>query len=296
MEKYTVQPSRPQTLRATLIGGSAVLMWSTLALLTVGTGAVPPFQLVAMAFSIATLIGVGLWVREGGSWTRHLRLPWPVWVNGVVGLFGYHFFYFLALDHAPAVEANLINYLWPLLIVLFSALLPGERLRWFHATGALLGMIGAVLLILRGGRLELDMRYVGGYGAAALAAMLWAGYSVISRRFGMIPTQAVGAFCGVTAILSALAHFAFEPTIWPVGWEWLAVLGLGLGPVGAAFFTWDVGVKQGNIRALGALAYATPLLSTFLLISFGLAEPTWSVLAACGLIVGGAGLAAGDLF
>lgn len=296
MDKARTRASRPQTLRATLIGGSAVLMWSTLALLTVGTGEAPPFQLVAMAFSVATLIGVGLWVRQGGPWLRHLRLPWPVWVNGVVGLFGYHFFYFLALDHAPAVEANLINYLWPLLIVLFSALLPGERLRWFHAAGALLGMIGAVLLILRGGRLELDLRYVGGYGAALVAAVLWASYSVISRRFGSIPTQAVGGFCGVTAILATLAHLAFETTVWPTGWAWLAVLGLGLGPVGVAFFTWDMGVKHGNIRALGALAYATPLLSTLLLISFGLAEPTWSVLAACGLIVGGAVLAAGDLF
>lgn len=288
--------SPAQTRRATLIGSTAVIMWSTLALLTVGTGAVPPFQLVAMAFSVATLIGVGMWMRQGGPWTRHLRLPWPVWVNGVVGLFGYHFFYFLALDHAPAVEANLINYLWPLLIVLFSALLPGERLRWFHLAGALLGMAGAALLILRGGRLELDPQYLGGYAAATAAALIWAIYSVISRRFGTIPTQSVGGFCAVTAILSALAHVAFEPTVWPTGWAWLAVLGLGLGPVGAAFFTWDVGVKHGNIRALGALAYATPLLSTLLLIAFGLAQPSWAILAACGLIVGGAVLAAGELF
>jgi len=182
------------------------------------------------------------------------------------------------------------------LIVLFSALLPGEHLRWYHVVGALLGMAGAGLLILRGGRLDLDLRYVGGYGAALAAAVLWAAYSVISRRFGMIPTQAVGGFCGVTALLALLAHLAFETTVWPTGWAWLAVLGLGLGPVGAAFFTWDVGVKHGNIRALGALAYATPLLSTFLLIGFGLAQPTWAVLAACGLIVGGAVLAAGDLF
>ncbi len=287
---------KPSIASATLIGGTAVIMWSTLALLTVGSGDVPPFQLVAMAFSIATLIGVGLWTRQDHPWTDNLRLPWPVWVNGVVGLFGYHFFYFLALDHAPAVEANLINYLWPLLIVLFSALLPGERLRWFHVAGVLLGMMGAVLLILPGGRLDLDLRYVGGYGAAAVAALLWAGYSVISRRFGMIPTQSVGGFCGVTAILATLAHLAFETTVWPTGWGWLAVLGLGLGPVGAAFFTWDVGMKHGNIRALGAMAYATPLLSTLLLIGFGLAQPTWAVWAACGLIVGGAVMAAGDLF
>ncbi|PSB14745.1 EamA family transporter, partial [filamentous cyanobacterium CCP2] len=130
-------------LKPTLIGLTAILMWATLALLTTLSGEVPPFQLTAMAFTIAFCIGVGFWLRQGGGVWQHLKLPKGAWLLGIGGLFGYHFFYFMALQNAPAVEASLIAYLWPLLIVLFSALLPGERLRWFHVAGAVMGFVGA---------------------------------------------------------------------------------------------------------------------------------------------------------
>lgn len=281
--------------RATLIGGTAVLMWATLALLTTLTGNVPPFQLIAMAFAVAFLMALAKWLVAGDDLRGHLRQTAPVWALGVGGLFGYHFFYFMALRNAPPVEASLIAYLWPLLIVVFSALLPGERLRWFHLAGTAAGLAGTVLLVTGGGALGFKGQFWLGYLGALACALTWAGYSVLSRRFGHVPTDAVGGFCGATAILAALCHLAFEATVWPQGWQWLAVLGLGLGPVGAAFFTWDYGVKRGDIRALGALSYAAPLLSTALLIAFGRAEAGWAVAAACVLITGGAALAARDL-
>jgi drug/metabolite transporter (DMT)-like permease len=124
---------------------------------------------------------------------------------------------------------------------------------------------------------------------------VWSSYSVLSRRFGNVPSDSVGGFCAATAILGFAAHAAFETTLWPQGWQWAAVLGLGLGPVGLAFYLWDHGMKRGDIRALGALSYATPLLSTVLLILFGGGALTWQVAVAAALIVGGAILAAGDL-
>lgn len=282
------------SLKATLIGFSAILMWSTLALLTKLSGNIPPFQLTAMCFSIAFGIGLLLWWRQGGPLLDHLKLPRSVWGLGIFGLFGFHFFYFMALQQAPAIEASLISYLWPLLIVLFSALLPGERLRWWHAIGALVGFAGAGLLVTKGQGLAFGWQYGVGYLAALVCALTWSSYSVLSRRFGSIPTDAVGGFCGVTAGLSWLCHLLFEPTVIPSGGEWLAVLGLGLGPVGLAFFTWDYGVKHGNLRVLGALSYLAPLLSALLLIACGLAAASWVVAIACLLIVSGAMLAAGD--
>jgi drug/metabolite transporter (DMT)-like permease len=283
-------------LRATAIGFSAVLMWATLALFTALSGKVPPFQLLAMCFSVATVIACIFWLARGQNPLTYMRQPAPVWLLGVGGLFGYHFFYFLALRNAPAVEAGLIAYLWPLLIVLFSALLPGERLRWFHIAGAVLGLGGAALLVTRGETLELDTRYSLGYLAACVCALTWSSYSVLSRRFGAVPTEAVGGFCAVAAVLGALCHLAFEQTDWPEGTlEWASVLLLGLGPVGGAFFTWDYGVKRGDIQALGASSYAAPLLSTLLLILVGLAPFTFVVAAACLLIVGGAVLASKDM-
>lgn len=282
---------------ATAIGGTTILLWSTLAVLTTLSGSVPPLQLVAMAFALAASLAIGKWLVLGEPVLAHLRWPKQVWLVGVGGLFGYHALYFLALRTAPAVEASLINYLWPLLIVLFSTLLPGHRLRWWHVAGAVAGFAGTGILVGYGGGGGFAFRsqHLAGYLAAFAAALTWAGYSVLSRRYAHVPTDAVGGFCAATALLAALGHVLFEETVWPAGGEWLAVVAMGLGPVGVAFFTWDYGVKHGDIRALGVAAYATPLLSTLLLIVAGQARLTPALAGACALIVGGAILAAREV-
>lgn len=296
--------AHPERLRATLIGFIAVLLWATLALFTTATGRVPPFQLLSLTFTIAFAVSLLRWLwlarRSRAEFRRIFRQPWPVWLLGIGGLFGYHALYFTALDHAPPVEASLIAYLWPLLIVLMSALLPRERLHWTHLAGGGLGLLGAILLILQkaGGAVSFDARYLVGYLAALGCAFTWSIYSVMSRRFGAAPTDLVGAFCGATALLGLIAHNLIgEPTIWPAdGWQWASVAALGLGPVGLAFFVWDYGVKRGDIKALGACSYASPLLSTILLILAGKAEATTTVILACLLIVGGAVIASRDLW
>ncbi len=285
-----------QQLKSTLVGFSAIALWSTLALFTKLSGSIPPFQLTAMSFTLGFAIGVVLWLRQGGSFWQHLQLPKQVWLLGIFGLFGYHFFYFIALQNAPAVEANLIANLWPLLIVFFSALLPQEKLRWFHILGAVIGFFGAVLLVTKGGYFSFDRQYSVGYLAALICSLIWSGYSVLSRFFGAIPTHAVGGFCGITALLSGLCHFLFETTVMPVGREWLAIICIGLGPVGVAFFTWDYGVKKGDIKVLGALSYSISLLSTILLVMFGFAPVSWSLIVACLLIICGAVLASINLW
>lgn len=280
--------------RATLIGAVAILLWASLALFTAYTPSLPALQVNAMSFSVAGLAVLLLWTARRENILRHLNQPKRAWALGVAGLFGYHALYFLALKLAPPLEASLINYLWPLLIVVFSALLPGERLRWFHLAGAALGLTGTIVLVLgkadsAGAGLDFEPRHLAGYAAAFAAALTWSSYSVLSRRFAAVPTDAVGGFCMATALLSWIGHLAFERTVWPADpVEWLAVLGLGLGPVGLAFFCWDHGMKRGDIRALGSMAYAAPLLSTLLLILFGQGALTWPVATACALIIGGA--------
>lgn len=282
--------------KATLIGSTAILLWGALALFTTWTGKIPPFQLVAMTFSIAFLLALIKWLVKGESLTTHLKQSWGVWTTGVCGLFGYHFFYFMALKNAPAVEASLIAYMWPLLIVLFSALLPNEKLGLHHIAGTLLGLFGCVLLVTDGGNITFNESYMLGYMAAIACALTWSGYSVFSRKFGKVPTDVVGWFCGATAILGLICHLIFEQTFIPDALGvWLAVLALGLGPVGLAFFTWDVGMKRGNIKALGAFSYAAPLLSALLLVIFGDTAPSWILLFACIAIVSGALLAAKDI-
>jgi len=276
---------------ATLVGLGAIALWSVLALLTASAGAIPPFELAALTFSVGGGLGLVYAVARGRL--AALIQPWPVWAVGIGGLFGYHALYFAALNRAPPAEASLIAYLWPLLIVLFSALLPGERLRPRHLVGAALGFAGAATLFAgKAGGFSfaaIDPRVLSGYALALACAFVWSSYSVLSRRLKAAPTEAVAGFCLATAALAALCHFAFEPTIAPAGApQWAAIVGLGVGPVGLAFYVWDFGVKHGDIRLLGVAAYSAPVLSTLILVAAGFAPATLSLAVACTLIVGGA--------
>ena len=199
---------------ATLIGLTAILMWSLLSVLTVATGKIPAFQLAAMTFAIGALVAFASFAVPARRRSARCKQPLAAWVVGVGGLFGYHALYFLALRFAPPAEAGLLNYLWPLLIVLFSSLLPGERLAPHHIIGALLGLAGTVLLFAGSGA-RLRAGPDAGLAAAFVAAFVWAAYSVMSRKLKAVPTDAVAGFCLATALLAALVHGLVETTVWP---------------------------------------------------------------------------------
>ncbi|MCF8466925.1 MAG: DMT family transporter [Sneathiella sp.] len=282
---------------ATLCGLGAILLWALLALFTAGTAQVPPFQLTTLTFFIAFCGVVIKWVVYRQGIRALIQFPIPLWFLGVGGLFGYHFFYFMALKNAPAAEASLIAYLWPLLIILFSTLLPGERFHWFHLAGGLLSLAGAGLLISKGAGLEIRPEYAKGYAAALCCAFIWSTYSVLSRRYSGVSSDVIGLFCGITAVLALICHLLFEQTVWPQsGLQWLAVLALGLGPVGAAFFLWDRGMKQGDIQTLGVLSYLSPLLSTLILLALGVASFSWSLVLGCLFITAGAVIGSFHIF
>ena len=288
----------PDTVRrrAMAAGLAAICLWGSLAALSVLAGPIPPFQMVAMTFAVGASIGIIRARYRGIGWAGLVHWPAKVWLLGIGGLFGYHALYFGALQLAPPAEANLVNYLWPLLIVLLSAPLAGERLGWTHLAGAGLGFAGVALLAFGRG-LQFTESHALGYALALGCAFTWAIYTVLSRRFGETPTDAIAGFCAASGLLSLVCHLAFERTVWPASTTaWLAVLALGLGPAGGAFYFWDHAVKRGDIRALGAVSYATPILSTAILIVCGLAEPTGALLLAALLVTVGAALASRELW
>ncbi|MCX7558815.1 EamA family transporter [Sulfitobacter sp. F26204] len=277
--------------RATAIGFVAVLLWAFLALFTVGSAPVPPLLLNTLCFAMGGTVGL-IWAAGTGTLPALRTVPFKVYVFGTLGLFGYHALYFSALRLAPPAQAGLIAYLWPLLIVIFSGLLPGERLKVGHLIGAAIGFTGAGLIIM-GNDNGFSFAYVMGYALAFLCALTWSGYSVLSRLVGTAPTATVAIFCLATSALSLPLHLAFEETVWPATYlGWASILGLGLGPVGLAFFVWDIGVKQGDIQLLGTSSYAAPLLSTLVLVLVGVAAPSYTLLWAALLIAGGALVAA----
>jgi drug/metabolite transporter (DMT)-like permease len=273
---------------ATILGAGAILLWATLATLTVLTGVIPPFQTTAITFAIGgSVVALAAIARGRGGLMRPTRASLAL---GVYGLFGYHTLYFAALRLAPPAEAQLICSLWALFIVLFSGLLPGNHLRTSHVLGALLGLLAATLLVWpKLGAGTTDARAMLGFALAFGCAMVWSSYSVASRLLAAVPSESIAVSCLVTSALALLCSRLFEQWIWPDGTTaWLALAGRGLGPVGAAFLLWDIGMKNGDVSLLGVLSYASPIVSTMLLVALGLAAPTWALAAACGLMVLGA--------
>lgn len=271
---------------ATALGFGAILLWSTLATLTALKGAaVAPFQTTAITFSIG---GVVLLVIAGlrGRW-RALRPNPAAFALALYGLFAYHALYFAALRLAPAAEANLIASLWALLTVLMSGLLPGHRLRPRHLVGAVIGLAAAALLVRDGGAPSAaeDGRLLG-LALALACAFVWASYSVLSRLVAATPSESLALPCLATSALALGCHLVFENwTPPPDALSWVALALLGIGPVGGAFLLWDIGMKHGHIATLGVLAYASPVISTTLLVVLGLAAPSMALAAAAIMMV-----------
>jgi drug/metabolite transporter (DMT)-like permease len=272
-----------RTPSATLLALGAIALWSLLAVLAVGLRALPPFLLQGLALTGAGMLALPTW--------RAWKVPASTLLLGVYGLFGFHLLLFLALRRAPALEANLVNYLWPLLIVLLAPPFGAGRLRTHHFLAAAMGLAGA-LLVITGGAWTLQFAYWDGYLLALGSAFIWATYSLLTRRVAPFPTAAVGLFCLVSGVLALALSAAMEAAVMPTPMQWALIALLAAGPMGAAFFLWDAALKRGDARAIGTLAYLTPLGSTLALVAAGSGALTAQTAIAAALIVGGAALGA----
>ena len=283
-------------MKANLYALGAIALWATLAALGVSLSHVPPFLLTGLSLLIGSVIALPLLRHDLNQW----RVPISTLALGVYGLFGFHFLLFIALRHAPPVEANLVNYLWPLFMVVLSPLLlPDIQLRSAHVAAALLGFAGAAMAILgassgtAGGASEASGAIAAGgwswgYLLALASGLVWASYSLLTKRVKPFPTAAIGLFGLLSGLLSLLCHWLLEPTIQLSGNDWMLIVLMGLGPLGAAFFLWDRALKLGDARHIGILSYLTPLTSTMMLLAVTHRPLTWPIALATVMIVGAA--------
>ena len=275
-------------MKSDLLALAAIALWGTLAPLGVQLAHVPPFLLTGLGLLVGSLISLPLARFRLSRW----RVPLPTLLVGVYGLFGFHFLLFIALRNAPAVEANLINYLWPLgMVVMAPLFLKGVQLRGRHIVAALIGFTGAAIAILgRGGPLGGAVEFHSGYLFALASAFVWASYSLLTRRLPAFPTAAVGGFAAASGVLSLVCHALLEPAVALSTQDLVLIAILGLGPLGGAFFLWDAAIKLGDTRRIGLLAFATPILSTVMLLLTTGQALQWNVVVAAALVVGAAWL------
>lgn len=278
---------------ATACALGAIALWATLAALGTALTHVPPFLLTGLALLVGSLPGWPAVLRDRRAWA----VPARTLALGVYGLFGFHFLLFIALRHAPPVQANLVNYLWPLgMVLLAPLLLPGTRLTARHLLAGLLGFAGAAVAILSAGG-DASARpggsgFAWGFVPALGSAFIWASYSLWTQRVPPFSTAAVGLFALVSGGLSLACHVLLEAPAALSGHDALLIVLTGLGPLGAAFYLWDAALKRGDARQIGILSYLTPLGSTALLLGATGQPLTWAIALAAAMIIGAALLAA----
>lgn len=276
-------------MKADLLALGAIVLWASLATLATLLSEIPPLLLTGIGLVIGSVISLPLSGFRLSTW----KVPSRTLLVGIYGLFGYHLMLFVALQTAPAVEANLVNYLWPLLIVLLAPLFTKSlRLTARHTIAAAAGFTGAAIAITSNSQAGLSFEFETGYLFALAAAIIWATYSLLTTRLPAFPTSAIGLFGLVAGLLAIAAHFALEEPASISGPDWWLLVVLGLGPLGASFYLWDAALKIGDPRRIGLLAFLTPLLSTALLVLVSGRTLSWQLVIATALIVSGAVLGA----
>ena len=272
-------------MKADLLTLGAIFLWASLASLVTLLSDIPPLLLTGIGLIIGAAVSIPA-LRFG---IKPWKVPAKTLLLGVYGLFGYHLMLFLALQNAPAVEANLVNYLWPLLIVLLSPIFTKSlALNFRYVLAAISGFAGAVIAITYNGSGLESLSIEVGYFFALAAAVIWATYSLGTTKVPSFPTPAIGLFALVSGVLAIGAHFLFEPAASISTTDWLLLLVLGVGPLGGAFYLWDAALKIGDPRRIGLLAFLTPLLSTVLLVLVSGNPFSWQLIISAALIIGGA--------
>lgn len=255
---------------------AAILIWSTLATLGASLTGIPPFLLIGSALLIGGLLSV--------PWARQWKLRWSTIGVGCYGMLLYHLLFILALRSAPPVSANLVHYMWPMLIVLLSPLvLRGIRLRAMHMVCAVMGFAGAALAITGGGTSG-AVSWHWGYAFAVGAAVVWSTYSLALSRMGSATTADVGLACILSGSMALALHAAFEPAVELQASQIAGMVALGIGPMGAAFYLWSFSLRRGDPRVIGVLANTTPVLSTAMLVATGRGDFSGALVASALLI------------
>jgi drug/metabolite transporter (DMT)-like permease len=256
----------------TCVGTLAIPLWATWPALALRTLEMPAFECLTIAFLVGWIV-VGRMERIERAATSK-RTSWKTWIPAAAcafGLTGNNAFHILATRHIPAAEANMISYLWPVMIVALGAMLGEFKLRPRQVAAVFLGFAGAMILM---GVHAVSLSFVG-MALAFLSGLSWAMYCVFRLKYTVSAGAVLTRGCAISALLCAIVHIVWEPTVVPSAGGLAAAAAVGILPLALGNLVWDEGFRRGDRQLLAVMAYATPFCGALLLALLGLEAFTW---------------------
>jgi len=277
--------------RGNLSGLFTIIMWSASGLLLALTKGIPAFQLALFTLPFPFIVTALRWYIRKENWRAHFAHPWYVYAVGTSGLGGYTILWYLGFKHAPVFQANLLNYMWPFLILVFSAVILKQKLTWVQLVGTALAFLGLLLLFTEKSGVDMSAglilhnEYIWGYISAFAGAVVWALYSVLVRKIPCFGSDVIAICCLYAGVPILIAHLALEDFVMPSDkFVWMGLIGLLLTRVSYLF--WNFAMKYGRIETVVSVSYFTPIFSSVLLIVFQYAQNvgTSALLILCGCL------------
>jgi len=294
MQFFRTKNSARQHQYATIFGICGVFLWALGPLFNTELTNLPTFEILSVVFTVSFSLSI-IKLTMSKQWHR-IKQPLIIWLIGIAGIFGNDFFYIQAFKSAPAAHVDLINHLWPILVVLFAGFLPEEKFSFSKIMAVLFGFAGSYLLITDASNATNDLiASWHGYAFAFLAGLTWACYTLLFRFYARIPIEMVGMYFGASLLLALISHHHYEATVTPSVKQLILLVSMGVTTHGLAYWLWDNGIKKGNFQQLSIISYANPIIAVLLLFAFGKTTISWHLAAAAILVVAAAVLSSSEL-
>lgn len=270
----------------------AVFLWSTLSPVTkIVLNTIPNMEALCIGSLVAFLFLLLL-----NGYTKKLLIirEWKaqdyLWVCGMgfVGLFLYYAFYYYGIRVMTAQDACIINYLWPLMIVVFSVFILKEKMNVKKLLAVLLSFAGVVMVATKGNIANIDMTNLKGILSCVAAAVCYGLFSVYNKKKAYDQNVGMMFFFGVAALASGVVSILTEEIQTLNRIQLAGSLWIGVFVNAIAYLAWGIALNNGETAKISNLAYITPFLS--MLVSFVLLEEPLSLWSFGGLVLIVAGI------
>lgn len=271
----------------------AILFWSSLATVTklLLNGGISSFQVLMYGalFAVIVLFLFNLFKGKLKKLTEYTFKDYTIICSvGVLGTFFYYVFYYLGAAKLPASQAFIVNYMWPIMSVVFAIVVLRERMTLKKALAVAVSFIGVVIVVGKD-LLSFKINTITGAIWCLLGAVCYGLFTALDKKFGYDKSLSMLLGFLVSFILSLIINIANRSFFVPNFAEILGLAWNGIFVLAIASTCWNIALSKGSTAKISNLAYITPFLSlvwTWLILDDeGIKNPN-SLIGLCVIVAG----------